>query len=201
MLINIANEKNLAEPLRSQVIQAHANYKDSWNRFKEDSSYLEDQYWRDFIQDAGLQDVIDYPLETLKLMLRESIDGFDYVIETVRKLTQKGVRVCILSNHSQPWADAIARKFGLYEIFDKDLIIISCDVRCSKPSEQIYRVLLEKIDRDAGREVDRSRVMFLDDKKENVNAARMLGIDAVEFMAQDQSQEELNQIFGSRGIL
>ena len=60
---------------------------------------------------------------------------------------------------------------GFLEEFDGG--IFSYEVRCIKPEEKIYRLLLEKYD------IVPERAVFFDDRRVNTEAASRLGIRSV----------------------
>ncbi len=61
-----------------------------------------------------------------------------------------------------------------------------------KPDAKIYEYLLKEIKLPA------QNVVFIDDRLENVDAAKQVGIDAILFASQKQLQKELEVRLGSR---
>jgi 2-haloacid dehalogenase len=95
------------------------------------------------------------------------------VVEILRELVDGGVRTFALSN----WSDrtfAIARpRFPFLEWFDG--VLVSGEVRVTKPDERIYRALLDRYD------LDPRRTAFVDDRRDNVEAGERLGIRGIVF--------------------
>ena len=66
--------------------------------------------------------------------------------------------------------------------------IISYREHLIKPDLQVYRLLLERYGLEA------SECVFIDDLKENVNAAKNLGINGIVFENYEQAKKELEDI-------
>jgi epoxide hydrolase-like predicted phosphatase len=78
----------------------------------------------------------------------------------------------------------ISQKFD--DVFDE--MIISAEVGLMKPDPRIYRLALEKL----GAQPEES--VFLDDVLVNVEAARSVGMYAIQFTQHDKTLEELKQL-------
>lgn len=94
-------------------------------------------------------------------------------VEVVDELHRDGVRLLALTNWSHetfPWARetfAVLRRF--------EGIVVSGDERLAKPDPQIFRVLLDRYG------VDPREAVFVDDRHDNVEAARALGLHGLVF--------------------
>lgn len=93
----------------------------------------------------------------------------------IHDLARNGVRLAILSNASVAFAEA-TRQADWFEAFTVG--IFSGEERAMKPDAAIYETLLEVLAHETGGVSIPSAVVFFDDKPENVEAARALGIDA-----------------------
>jgi epoxide hydrolase-like predicted phosphatase len=87
-------------------------------------------------------------------------------------------KMAILSNAWDNAREVFTDLFGLDEVFET--MIISAEVGLAKPDPRIYHLALERIGVQAGEAV------FLDDMRENVVAARDVGLRAV--LYQDNRQ-------------
>lgn len=67
------------------------------------------------------------------------------------------------------------------EIFDAEFY--SCDLGLKKPMESYFRSVLERCGFEA------SRVLFVDDRTANLDAARALGIRALRFVAEEHAEK------------
>lgn len=102
---------------------------------------------------------------------------FNYdVINLINKLKEKGFNIYILSNNNK---EAINYLKGLDILKNIDGWIVSCDTHLMKPSEEIYKALLNKFN------LNPHECYFIDDKEKNINAAKKLGIDGYIFKNTD----------------
>ena len=112
---------------------------------------------------------------------REILDGvsdmftpLDAMSEVLRSVRDQGIGVGLLSNTCHAHWDWICRQDYFLNAFSFDATILSFEVGSMKPSHVIYEVAEER----AG--VESERLLFLDDKPENVAAALARGWKAVE---------------------
>lgn len=101
----------------------------------------------------------------------------------VKDLAGLGLRLYGLTNwsaetfrHAEPAAPVI----GLL-----DDVVVSGRVGLAKPDPRIYELLAERFD------VDPARAVFLDDKQENVDAARAAGFTAIRFTDAEAARTDL----------
>lgn len=105
-------------------------------------------------------------------------------VEIVRDLHAAGTRLLVLSNMpSEVWEPLTAR-FEWFALFDG--WVVSGDEKVVKPNPAIYRVLVER------HGVDPASAAFVDDRRENVDAARDLGFDAILFTGAASLRERLS---------
>ena len=105
----------------------------------------------------------------------------------IADLKQAGYRLYVLSNMSREFIDFL-REQEVYANFDGD--VVSCEVGVVKPMPEIYDLLLERFD------LDPAETIFIDDRKENVDAAAAKGIATFHFDRNDYegSCERLREI-------
>lgn len=122
------------------------------------------------------QEVCDYSAIAYQGKRVEEIDAalkagvgayFSETLETMALLRQKGGENCILSNALPNLADSTV---GLVE---DDKAFTSFELGLLKPDERIYQAVLQKL------RVLPEEVVFVDDKLDNVTAARALGIKGI----------------------
>ena len=97
---------------------------------------------------------------------------FDYSEELLKKLHEAGCKIYILSNYGKRLFSLDKEMFTFLNYVDGG--IISAKVQQMKPDAAIYETLLSKYD------IDPEDAVFFDDRRENCEAARKLGITAVE---------------------
>ena len=78
-----------------------------------------------------------------------------------------------LSNDLSEWSLKLRQRFGLEAYIDG--FVVSGDVGCRKPEPRIFHILLERVKAEA------ARMIFVDDKKINLDTAASLGFDTVLF--------------------
>jgi len=99
------------------------------------------------------------------------------------ELKQRGILTGILSNMGDNVLDNMKREFDWLGRFD--VLVWSYQLRMAKPDPAIYRHLLRELGTEPG------ETLFLDDKMVNVEAARALGIKALEFSTVEKLREDL----------
>lgn len=86
-------------------------------------------------------------------------------------IKQQGYRIYILSNMPMAVFNTLAAKYDFFKQVDG--MIISGDVKQVKPEPEIYQTLLTKY------QLKPEECLFLDDKVENIEAGKALGIDGI----------------------
>ena len=94
------------------------------------------------------------------------------VWEKAQKLKEKGYGIYILSNYSQELFEKHTKDAPFISLADG--VVVSYQIHITKPDEKIYRYLLDKYNLKA------EECIFFDDREENTEAARKLGIEADE---------------------
>ncbi|VVB54686.1 Phosphoglycolate phosphatase [uncultured archaeon] len=80
---------------------------------------------------------------------------------------RKGILVCALSNHVSSWVDYLSEKFSLRW----DYLVVSDEAGVRKPEKEIYEIFLKRT------EISAKDCLFIDDKADNLVAARELGFN------------------------
>ena len=121
---------------------------------------------------------------TIAIGKQETIRPTEKLID---ELKAAGYKLYVLSNMSREFIDFL-RKQKVYENFDGD--VVSCEVGIVKPMPEIYDLLLKRFD------LNPAETIFIDDRKENVDAAAAKGIATFHFDRNDYegSCERLREI-------
>lgn len=136
------------------------------------------EFWNDYDRgtrsiDSVAQSLAEFrgsDFATAKSRMLEAITYQEQVAPTaelIAELKAAGYRLFVLSNMSKEYI-AYLRKMDVYSAFDDE--VISCEVGLIKPEKEIYSLLIERYN------LDPAQTMFIDDRKENVDAAAALGI-------------------------
>jgi len=115
----------------------------------------------------------------------------DYKIDTnvqiaVRSAKQQGYITCVCTNNNAARLPALEEKFGFCSDFD--VIVSSHEVGYTKPSKEIFEVLLEKTG------VQSSELVYSDDNPHRQQGARDLGITTFVYTDFNQFLEALKQL-------
>jgi putative hydrolase of the HAD superfamily len=111
------------------------------------------------------------------------------MLELMRELRDRGYRMAILTNNVREWEELWRSKLPLDEIFE--LVVDSAWVGMRKPEPQIYRLTVERL---GG--IEEQDCLFVDDNELNVEAARQLGMHAIQFLSNEQAIPEIREALG-----
>lgn len=143
-----------------------------------------DQVAEELAAYRGVEPEFAREMITIAIGKQETIRPTEKLID---ELKAAGYKLYVLSNMSREFIDFL-RKQRVYENFDGD--VVSCEVGIVKPMPEIYDLLLERFD------LDPAETIFIDDRKENVDAAAEKGIATFHFDRNDYegSCERLREI-------
>lgn len=110
---------------------------------------------------------------------------FDYSRPWIDQLKKNGYHVYILSNYSKYAYEKTIDALSF--LADVDGALFSYEVHQVKPEPEIYQSLLRKFHLNA------AECVFLDDRKENVEAAKQQGISGIQFHSYEQAVLELQE--------
>ena len=99
------------------------------------------------------------------------------------KLKQRGIRTAILSNMGDNVLANMEREFDWLGRFD--VLVWSYKLGMAKPEPAIYQHVLKELGVEPG------ETLFLDDKMVNVEAARALGVRAMQFSTVEKLRRDL----------
>ena len=105
------------------------------------------------------------------------------LIETLRKQHQT-YKTALLSNAWDDLRQTMHERWDIDGLFDE--LIISAEVKMVKPDPRIFHLAVERLG------VLTSEAVFIDDIKENVEAARKEGLLAIQYLDTQQTLDELN---------
>lgn len=137
------------------------------------------EYWNGIAKSAGAAiqpDLVDKltDLDNLSWM------QFDREMwEWVEQLRAAGKRVAMLSNMPRDLGEALRAKTQKLDRFDN--VTLSYEVHAVKPERAIYEHCLEALGTSP------HETLFLDDRQENVEGARAVGIHAIQFTSCDEA--------------
>jgi putative hydrolase of the HAD superfamily len=138
------------------------------------------QHWQAFSDAAGVElgsAQVERIAEMETLMwLRVNAEA----LALAREIKAHGVRIAILSNMPHDLLAYVRREFQWLDAFD--VKIWSCELGVTKPDPAIYRHCLQALGCEPG------QTLFFDDRPDNVEAARELGMEAQIFESAEQAR-------------
>lgn len=108
------------------------------------------------------------------------------VVELIQQLKQRGYTCYALSNMPADIFTRLFEEHSFWHLFDD--IIISGQIKMSKPEPEIFKFVLDKHNLSA------EQCIFLDDSKPNVETARQLGFTAIKVINPQQAIDDLSAL-------
>jgi putative hydrolase of the HAD superfamily len=140
-------------------------------------------FWRKFLREAGLPQNEETAEELNALDGRMWSTENPAMVAWQRALKERGLLTAILSNIGDDVLASVERAFDWIHNFD--VLVWSYQLGVAKPDPAIYLHTLAELGVEAG------ETLFIDDKQDNVEAARALGIQAIQFSSVERLREEL----------
>ena len=107
------------------------------------------------------------------------------LVEYIRKLRPK-YKVGLLSNAWNDLRQGMQQRFGFDGLFDE--LVISAEVGLAKPDPRIFRLAVARLG------VQPEQAIFVDDVLANVEAARLIGLQAIHYRHNSQLFQELERL-------
>jgi len=157
-------------------------YRGEWDR----GTYDGVGHYRFMLAKAG----VSLNDESLARLARADIESWSHInpdtVKLMRDIKTAGLRVGILSNIPRDFPRSSMPVFA-----EADIAVYSCDLLIIKPETGIYEKLREK----AGCLYE--EIVFFDDKVDNVNKARELGIQAFLWEGPEQARKQVSGMAGA----
>lgn len=129
---------------------------------------------------------LETPLRSVFHDMNGFIRVYPYAEEWITDLKERGYRVYILSNISDKICHDCAKDMAFLNCADG--YVLSYQEQLIKPDAAIFRLLLERYGLSA------DECIFIDDIKNNVDAAEKLGLHGIVFQDKDQAEMEIERI-------
>lgn len=154
----------------------------AWNEYDRGVLSAEEVLNLFISQDPG----IEAELRKVNENLSGILERCDYAIPWIEELHAKGFRVYYLSNFFEKAERECSTALDFIPYTDGG--ILSYKEQLIKPDAAIYKLLMERYQLVA------EECVFIDDRADNCEAARRLGMQAVCFQTRDQAVKELNKM-------
>ncbi|GAC1419808.1 MAG: HAD-IA family hydrolase [Flavisolibacter sp.] len=106
-------------------------------------------------------------------------------VEILKELKEKQYPLFALTNWSAELLQRSWEDFPFLKWFQG--MVVSGEEKINKPAKEIYFILLRKY------QIDPKKALFIDDKKNNVVAAKQIGLEAIQFHSPIQLREEFKK--------
>ena len=116
----------------------------------------------------------------------EFLEKFDYTDEWIDYYKSRGYKIYILSNFSRKAFVDCSEKLDYVQ--KADGAVISYKVGLIKPDPAIYRLLLDTYD------INPQEAVFIDDNKENIEAAKQFGLSTILFTSREEADKQLQKL-------
>lgn len=113
-------------------------------------------------------------------MVQSAIHG---TVDIMMELRSRGYKLYSITNFSEEKLEYSMKEYPFLRGFDG--IIVSGKVKLLKPDPAIYKALLDEYD------LNPRQLLFIDDRRENVQAAWDAGYHAVQFLSPAQLEQDL----------
>lgn len=116
------------------------------------------------------------------------VSPYPYSVEWIKELKARGYNVYLLSNYPKDMFNLHAQvgSFPFLPLVDGK--VVSAFVKMIKPNADIYELLLDKYDLKA------QECVFLDDRTDNIEGARKVGMHGIVFQNYEQAKKELESM-------
>ncbi len=139
-----------------------------------DSGTISDEeYWRILCGVTGAE----YTDQLKETLIEVDHAGWSKVnptmVEWIERLRRAGIKTAILSNMPTSFYQRVLARYAWIHLFDA--VVISGELGMVKPDAEIFRFALSRLGTSAG------ETLFVDDLEPNVEGARLVGLEAVQF--------------------
>jgi putative hydrolase of the HAD superfamily len=144
-------------------------------------------FWTSVTAEVGKRPTPDEISELVSLDIQSWLHINQATMTWAERLHRAGIRLALLSNMPFEIARYIESNCAWVSYFDP--LVFSCDLGSVKPEPAIYKSCLARLNVLPG------KVLFLDDRSENVAAAAELGISGLVFNDMENSLREAERLY------
>ncbi|MCS7174187.1 HAD family hydrolase [Pseudothermotoga sp.] len=175
--------KSVADEINEKIFES----KDWWLMDK--GIFSEEQLWEKKLKE--LPHLSEYIVH-MKEKVPQLLIPIEENVKILPKLKQKGFKLYVLSNFSEKNFELVYSKYDFFKFFDG--MVISSHVKLAKPEKEIYLELIKRynlVPKDS---------LFIDDKLENIQTARMLGFECIHLTDHRNLTEKLKDLLGENFV-
>lgn len=108
------------------------------------------------------------------------------IIPILKKVKEKNIKLILISNTNEIHWNFLKDRLEVFKLFDQ--FVLSFKVKSSKPDEKIYKEAV------SSSQALFSECLFIDDIKENIDAAKSLGIKTHHFINNELLKKKLESL-------
>ena len=108
------------------------------------------------------------------------------MIAYARQLKRQGYQIAMLSNQIESWHRLLLRRWRLTKLFSP--MVASYTTGYVKPDPRAYTFTLKELG------VPANRCLYIDDRAENLEPARKLGMEALLFTSPNKTIREIEKL-------
>jgi putative hydrolase of the HAD superfamily len=165
---------------RAEFEARHAEPYDAWER----DTISPQDYLNAVLFYESRSFTADEFIEGMKAVSVPILDNAMSVLSDIAK--SEKYLVGLLNNESRLLHEYRMKKYGLTQYLD--LQLSSCYLGMRKPDAEIYRRAVDILG------VPAERIIFIDDRKGNADAAAAVGIHAIQFLGEENLRRDLNEL-------
>lgn len=143
----------------------------------------EEEFWKRFVIMTHTTKVVPENLWSRMFLKKRKLRK--EVVQIIKELGKRGLKLVALSNVIRAHSEVNGKK-GIYKLFD--LSILSYEVGLKKPNPKIYRLTFDKLG------LKPEETVFIDNKSQNVKAARKLGAKGILYKSPKQLRNGLMKL-------
>jgi putative hydrolase of the HAD superfamily len=143
-------------------------------------------YWSSVAKETGAQLTPEQIVQLRRWDLEMWGHDNSTMVEWLRQMHSSGIKTGLLSNMPHEMVSYVRQKFAWLDQFDH--LTFSAEVSLIKPEAAIYEHSLRGVG------VPASEALFVDDKEQNVQGARALGMHAIRFQSIEQLAGDLKEL-------
>jgi len=177
----------------------HEKMKELFNIIKVDKNFTEDMYMQSIL--TSFPELTNITVEDLKIIIRDTFSPFYGTIAIVERLSKANKhKIGIISNHGNEWFAAMIKKFSLHRLFrDPSIVISSHEPAVAKPDVEIFAYGFNKI-KELLPDIKSNEVLFIDDKMDNVKAAKKFGFNSFQWSGHQNTYGEFVKLLVKYGV-
>lgn len=162
-------------------------------RLKYDRAELDGvSYWTSVMQEESRLLTMPEILKLISIDIHSWMGINPAVVEWAKKLGAAGIRMAVLSNMRADLARYIEQNCAWASHFEA--LIFSCDLGLAKPDQTVYEKCAQRLGLAA------EKILFLDDRPENVAASAKIGIHGLVFDGLESTLRRVKESFIFRAL-